>query len=74
MVASGKDSSRPAIRMRSQLRDDEICSGMRDSGAVPVLRTVTRARAASCWVGGIETDIEIEAGDGDGLAIGVFDS
>ena len=39
-------------RMRSQLSEEEICSGMRVSGVWPSLRTVSRARTAMCCSAG----------------------
>ena len=58
--------------MRSQLSDEEICSGMRASGALPSLRTVMSARTAMCCSRGVQTHVHVEIGKGHGLALGVF--
>ncbi len=72
MVATENVASRPEMRMRSQFSDEEICRGMRESGVVPVLRTVTIVACCKLLGCRVEAYVEIEAGDGDGLAIGVF--
>ena len=72
MVATGDVASRPAMRMRSQLSDEEICSGMRDRGRCSCIADGDECPGRKLLGGSVETDVEIEAGDGDGLAIGVF--
>ena len=57
--------------MRSQLSDEEICSGMWASGALPSLRTVSNGAHGDVLVGGAQMHVQIEAGEGDGLAFGI---
>ncbi len=58
--------------MRSQLSEDEIWSGMRPSGALPSLRTVSRARTAIWWAAGCRWTSISKLVISHSLAFGVF--
>ena len=60
------------MRMRSQLREEEICSG--NVGERGACRRCDGDEGADGDLvrGGVKMDVQVEGGEGDGLALGVF--
>ena len=64
--------SRPAMRMRSHVNEEEICRGMRGSGELAGIAYGDQTTHGDLLSGGVETYVEIEIGERDGLTVGIL--
>ena len=59
------------MRMRSQVSEEEICSGMWASGDLAVVAHGDERADGDVMLDGAQMHVEIEGGEGDGLAFGI---